>query len=94
MSLVSLKQLPKNWVSLESGVIWFYQVSTRETTTGVVGFTKTVAKELGQFGIRCNVVLPGEYNRNYNTHFIKNYTHLVSTGEVKYRVNYMTTLNR
>ena len=64
--LVSLKQLPKNWASLESGVMWFYLVSTRETLTGVVGFTKTVAKELGQFGIRCNVVLPGEYKRNFN----------------------------
>jgi len=26
---------------------------------GVVGFTKTLAMELGQFGIRCNAILPG-----------------------------------
>ncbi len=26
---------------------------------GVVGFTKTIAMELGQFGIRCNAILPG-----------------------------------
>ena len=27
--------------------------------TGVIGFTKTAAKELGKFGIRVNVILPG-----------------------------------
>ena len=26
---------------------------------GVIGFTKTAAKELGKFGIRVNVILPG-----------------------------------
>lgn len=26
---------------------------------GVVGFTKTIAMELGQYGIRCNAILPG-----------------------------------
>lgn len=26
---------------------------------GVVGFTKTIARELGQFGVRCNAILPG-----------------------------------
>ncbi len=26
---------------------------------GVVGFTKTIAMELGEFGIRCNAILPG-----------------------------------
>ena len=26
---------------------------------GVVGFTKTAAKELGKFGIRVNAILPG-----------------------------------
>jgi NAD(P)-dependent dehydrogenase (short-subunit alcohol dehydrogenase family) len=26
---------------------------------GVIGFTKTIAMELGQFGIRCNAILPG-----------------------------------
>lgn len=29
---------------------------------GVVGFTKTIAKELGQYGINCNVVEPGYIN--------------------------------
>jgi NAD(P)-dependent dehydrogenase (short-subunit alcohol dehydrogenase family) len=26
---------------------------------GVVGFTKTIAIELGQYGVRCNAILPG-----------------------------------
>jgi NAD(P)-dependent dehydrogenase (short-subunit alcohol dehydrogenase family) len=26
---------------------------------GVVGFTKTIAMELGQYGVRCNAILPG-----------------------------------
>lgn len=26
---------------------------------GIVGFTKTIARELGPFGIRCNTILPG-----------------------------------
>ncbi|XP_044839311.1 (3R)-3-hydroxyacyl-CoA dehydrogenase isoform X2 [Mauremys mutica] len=35
------------------------QVSYAASKAGVEGLTKTAAKELARFGIRCNVVLPG-----------------------------------
>merc|ERR1711970_352613 len=35
------------------------QANYTASKAGVIGFTKTAAKELGQFGIRVNVILPG-----------------------------------
>ncbi|GAB6024893.1 hypothetical protein CHUAL_010002 [Chamberlinius hualienensis] len=35
------------------------QVNYAAAKSGVIGLTKTVAKELAKFGVRCNVVLPG-----------------------------------
>merc|ERR1711962_613287 len=35
------------------------QANYTASKAGVVGFTKTAAKELGKFGIRVNVILPG-----------------------------------
>ncbi|XP_022094727.1 estradiol 17-beta-dehydrogenase 8-like [Acanthaster planci] len=35
------------------------QCNYSASKAGVVGFTKTTARELGRYGIRCNVILPG-----------------------------------
>merc|ERR1712133_214629 len=35
------------------------QANYTASKAGVIGFTKTAAKELGKFGIRVNVILPG-----------------------------------
>merc|ERR1719378_1275843 len=35
------------------------QANYAASKAGVIGFTKTAAKELGSFGIRVNVILPG-----------------------------------
>ena len=39
--------------------IWWLQANYTASKAGVIGFTKTAAKELGMFGIRVNVILPG-----------------------------------
>ena len=36
-----------------------FQANYTASKAGVIGFTKTAAKELGKFGIRVNVILPG-----------------------------------
>ena len=38
------------------------QANYTASKAGVIGFTKTAAKELGKFGIRVNVILPGMYS--------------------------------
>ncbi len=35
------------------------QANYAASKAAVVGLTKTVAKELGQFGVRCNAIVPG-----------------------------------
>jgi NAD(P)-dependent dehydrogenase (short-subunit alcohol dehydrogenase family) len=38
---------------------FLFQANYTASKAGVIGFTKTAAKELGKFGIRVNVILPG-----------------------------------
>ena len=38
------------------------QANYTASKAGVIGFTKTAAKELGKFGIRVNVILPGIFS--------------------------------
>ena len=40
------------------------QANYTASKAGVIGFTKTAAKELGKFGIRVNVILPGSFSSN------------------------------
>jgi 17beta-estradiol 17-dehydrogenase/3alpha(17beta)-hydroxysteroid dehydrogenase (NAD+) len=47
-------------VSSISGTVGnFGQANYSASKAGVIGFTKTVAKEMAKHGIRCNVVIPG-----------------------------------
>ena len=41
------------------------QANYTASKAGVIGFTKTAAKELGKFGIRVNVILPGFGSTRY-----------------------------
>ena len=41
--------------------LWWLQANYTASKAGVIGFTKTAAKELGMFGIRVNVILPGSF---------------------------------
>ena len=43
----------------------FCQANYTASKAGVIGFTKTAAKELGKFGIRVNVILPGSFFQQY-----------------------------
>ena len=55
-------QLPGSIVNIASlaGKTAFPRNSNYSASkAGVIGFTKTAAKELGKFGIRVNVILPG-----------------------------------
>ncbi|AER40832.1 MAG: 3-oxoacyl-[acyl-carrier-protein] reductase [Flavobacteriales bacterium] len=36
---------------------------------GIIGFTKSIAKELGKKNIRCNVIAPGYISTQMNSHF-------------------------
>ena len=61
-SLMKKKQLPGSIVNIASvvgktGLIRHSNYTASKA--GVIGFTKTAAKELGKFGIRVNVILPG-----------------------------------
>ena len=56
------QQLPGSIVNIASVVARTGNIGQANYTAskaGVIGFTKTAAKELGKFGIRVNVILPG-----------------------------------
>ena len=55
-------QLPGSIVNIASIVARTGNIGQANYTASkaaVIGFTKTAAKELGKFGIRVNVILPG-----------------------------------
>lgn len=61
-SLMKDQQMPGSIVNIASIVGKTGNIGQANYTAskaGVVGFTKTAAKELGKFGIRVNVILPG-----------------------------------
>jgi len=61
-SLMKEQQLPGSIVNIASVVARTGNIGQANYTAskaGVIGFTKTAAKELGKFGIRVNVILPG-----------------------------------
>jgi len=61
-SLMKENQLPGSIVNIASVVARTGLVTNANYTAskaGVIGFSKTAAKELGKFGIRVNVILPG-----------------------------------
>ena len=53
---------------------WWLQANYTASKAGVIGFTKTAAKELGMFGIRVNVILPGSLidSENDNIEILSN----------------------
>merc|ERR1712079_947326 len=61
-SLMKEQQLAGSIVNIASVVARTGNIGQANYTAskaGVIGFTKTAAKELGKFGIRVNVILPG-----------------------------------
>ena len=61
-SLMKEQQLPGSIVNIASIVARTGNIGQANYTAskaGVIGFTKTAAKELGKFCIRVNVILPG-----------------------------------
>ena len=54
--------------------LWWPQANYTASKAGVIGFTKTAAKELGMFGIRVNVILPGSLidSENDNIEILSN----------------------
>jgi 3-oxoacyl-[acyl-carrier protein] reductase len=50
----------------ESGLGHYGQSSYSAAKEGVVGFTRTIARDLGRFGVRCNAIRPRARTRLFN----------------------------
>merc|ERR1712142_379627 len=87
-SLMKEQQLPGSIVNIASIVGKTGNIGQANYTAskaGVIGFTKTAAKELGRFGIRVNVILPG---------FIKTPMTDVVPDKVKLMVQFQIPLSK
>src|SRR5262245_12097195 len=50
----------------ESGLGHYGQSSYSAAKEGIVGFTRTIARDLGRFGVRCNAIRPRARTRLFN----------------------------
>jgi len=50
----------------ESGLGHYGQSSYSAAKEGIVGFTRTIARDLGRFGVRCNAIRPRAQTRLFN----------------------------
>jgi NAD(P)-dependent dehydrogenase (short-subunit alcohol dehydrogenase family) len=50
----------------ESGLGHYGQSSYSAAKEGIVGFTRTIARDLGRFGVRCNAIRPRASTRLFN----------------------------
>ncbi|WGH26357.1 MAG: beta-ketoacyl-ACP reductase [Candidatus Bostrichicola ureolyticus] len=62
------------------------QANYAASKAGIIGFTKSIAKELGAINIRCNAIAPGFINTEMNASLlndkkIKNYIYLKKIGK-------------
>ncbi|WP_185877343.1 3-oxoacyl-ACP reductase FabG [Blattabacterium cuenoti] len=67
-----IKQKKGNIINMSSivGITGNYgQSNYAASKAGIIGFTKSVAKEFGKINIRCNAIAPGYILTNMNNHF-------------------------